>query len=103
MTDDRREALAFSGLVFGLTSSLAYLLERLYERLRAGRGAPQLVISEVHATFYWRATLAAWLGLVVALLVYRSLRQVTPGATRWMMVLLLILTPVATWWAVQRP
>jgi hypothetical protein len=101
---ERRSAAALASLVFGATCPCVYLLERLFERLRSGAGNPGLVISEVHAAFYWRCILAVWFGGLIAALMMRTrpaaeARLVPPWVIPW----LLCIGPVAIVWAVRFP
>jgi hypothetical protein len=102
----RRTALAVASLVFGLVSSVSYLCERLYERLRHGASDPRAIISEQHAMFYWRAFLAAWWGSVIAIVTYRILLTSEGDATRRSLRLtwaVLLLLPVALLWTYRFP
>jgi hypothetical protein len=101
-----RTALALASLVFAVAAPLAYLAERYFERLRSGRVSPQLILSEVHAGFYWRATLAAWFGGFIAALVWRMLRDSGHGARprpAWMIPAIVAIAPLAILWALRFP
>lgn len=100
---DRRTAAAFASLIFGLTASMTYLLERLYERLRAGKVDQRIILEQAHAMFYWRAFLAAWWGGVIALLAYGLLRGSPRRNPRSLTVAALILLPVVLLWAWRFP
>ena len=66
--DVRRTALALAALVFGLVSPLAFAAQRVVERARGGPGDPLLVVFDLHTSFYWRASTAAWWGGLAAIL-----------------------------------
>jgi hypothetical protein len=94
-----------AGLAFALAAPLTYLGERFYERLRAGRINPAAIVSEVHATFYWRVALATWCGSVIAVLVFQRARSEQRGGAvpGWLVVALLLLAPFSIFWAVRFP
>jgi hypothetical protein len=106
VTELKRSALALSSLVFGLAAASTYLLERLYERSRtAMKIDPRSILSEVHATFYWRAFLATWWGLLCAWLAYQWLirREVNATHVRPLTIASLVFLPVAILWALYLP
>lgn len=103
MNSNRRQAAAMAALIFGVTASFTYLMERLYERLRAGRRDPRLILGEAHAMFYWRAFLAAWWGSVIAVIAYRLLVASDRRNPRWLAILSLALFPIAILWAWRLP
>jgi Na+/phosphate symporter len=71
----RRAALAISGLVFGVCAPVVYVLQRLYEAARDGGVDPASILRQVHATYYYRALIAAWFAALIAALVYRAARS----------------------------
>jgi len=73
-SDRRRRKLAVSGLVFALAVPATYCLERAYEWSRGETGDPRLVLRTLHTVYFWRAGIAFWWGIVVAILVF-SLRD----------------------------
>jgi hypothetical protein len=73
-TDDRRRKLAIAGLAFSLVVPATYCLERAYEWSRGETGDPRLVLRTLHTVYFWRAGIAFWWGIVVAILVF-SLRD----------------------------
>jgi hypothetical protein len=99
-------ALAIASLVFALVASVTYLGERLYERLRHGKSDPRLILGEQHALFYWRAFLAAWWGSVIAVVIYRALKE-SPGNLHRRSNLFtwgaLLLVPLALFWTFHFP
>jgi len=103
---DRRVAFSTAALVFGLTAPMTYLCERFYERLRSGRNVPQLIVSEAHANFYWRAALALWFGGLVAILAFRMVLAESAEPARratWLTRALLLLFPLSIAWAYRFP
>ena len=75
METELRRGIARGGLVFGAATPLAYVVQRLFERARGGPGDPLGVVRELHTAFYWRASVAVWLGVIAAILVVRSRAQ----------------------------
>ncbi len=68
--DRKRVALALASLVFGFAAPVAYTAQRLFERARSTPTDPLLVVFDLHTAFYWRASTAAWWGVVLAIVAY---------------------------------
>jgi len=67
--EQRRRTLAVAGLVFSLVVPATYCLERAYEWLRGETGDPRLVLRTLHTVYFWRAGIAFWFGIAVAIVV----------------------------------
>jgi hypothetical protein len=101
-----RTAVALAGLVFGLTAPMAYVIERIYERLRGGKHIPTLIVAEAHAGFYWRAIIAAWWAGFVALVAARLVRnrpEAWPRLIDRALYAALVLIPVLGWLTYRYP
>jgi hypothetical protein len=68
-SDQRRRKLAVAGLVFSLVVPATYCLERVYEWSRGETGDPRLVLRTLHTVYFWRAGIAFWWGIAVAVVV----------------------------------
>jgi hypothetical protein len=101
---ERRTSAGIASLVFGVLCPCVYLIERLFERLRSGSTNPSLIISEVHAAFYWRCTLAVWFSGLVVWLMIRNRSAADPRqAPGWIIPCLLAVAPLAILWALRFP
>jgi hypothetical protein len=77
----RRSAWALASLVFAAVAPLAYVVQRVAEKLSGHGQDPLLLVFELRTAFYWRATIATWWGgLALAVAVALLTR---PGAVRW--------------------
>ncbi len=83
--DRRRTAAALACAVFGLCAPLAYETERLYELSRAPMPDPRLIIRSSHVAFFWRASTASWLGVLVAIVAYAIAAHGSRSAPRRLM------------------
>jgi hypothetical protein len=102
----RRNAIASAALVFGLVAPLTYEFGRIYERLRGGKSDPTMVVSELHANFYWRAGNATWWAGLLAFVAYRIFLDRADGTPRrlpWLVNSLLALAPVMAWLTYRYP
>ena len=77
--DVRRIAIALAALVFAVAAPAAYGAQRIFERVRSGATDPLLVVFDLHTSFYWRASTAAWWGVVAAIVTFAFTAQ--SGAT----------------------
>src|SRR5580704_8169218 len=106
LSDRSRSAGAIAALVFGFSTLVAYLVERLFERLRSGKGVPRLIIQEAHVTFYWRTALAVWCGGLAAMIAYGIVMRSdgdAPVGVRRLTAAVLLLAPAAILWAWRHP
>ena len=81
-SETRRVAIALGALVFALGSPFAYVAQRVFERARSGPTDPLLVVFDLHTSFYWRASTAAWWGVVLAIGAYAFAAQPSASTLR---------------------
>lgn len=80
--ETKRVAFALASLVFALAAPAAYAAQRIFERARSGASDPLLVVFDLHTSFYWRASTAAWWGVVAAIAAYAFSAQASATGLR---------------------
>ncbi|MBK8173430.1 MAG: hypothetical protein IPK60_24275 [Sandaracinaceae bacterium] len=70
MRDDVRRALPVASFAFGIGASLAYVAQRIVERLRSAPIDPTLLVFTIHTSFYWRVLTATFWGGVFGIIAY---------------------------------
>jgi hypothetical protein len=74
-------------LLGGMGAAVAYVVQRCIEAVQSGPTDPTLILATSHVAFYWRASTAAWWGVVIAGVTYAWLVRTergTAGLVRWL-------------------
>jgi hypothetical protein len=102
---ERRTAWALAALVFAGAAPLAYVVQRVAEKLSGYGQDPLLLVFELRTAFYWRAAIATWWGGLAAVVAFALLSRpaaahrhaAVAGVLAVLLPLLLAAGAVASW------
>jgi predicted permease len=83
MSDPLRARLAIAAAAFAIVAPLAYMAQRVFEVARGPAMDAALIVRSTHTAFYWRASIATWIGGIAVIAALAIVRR-TDVSARWL-------------------